>query len=712
MEEDLSELLIKKEKELKQISKLRLLQLEDQVKTKSQIIEDLNQKLENMQEDFNYNVKLIDDRDAELLELEHKFESLRKSTKQKDAEISELRAYLATAENQLKNENSKVRTQELILLESRDKLREELAELKWKKEDEVRKLTKSIEESERSYERMIRQKDEESEAFRVLISQKFEKIMEDYEKNFNNEKDLLLNEISEQNNKIQSLTKNRNDLQEQVQKILSENKAEELEKYYTEEINKLEESISDTNLQLSKLLDHTKHLSQQSELLKSQLESETQYNLNQKSFYEKELNKLKNSHQEELNFLKESYEIQIQRLNSTYTSQISRLQERISQAEEESEKAYIHSQQLRDKSLQNEKKTSSEIEKVEEIYKKDLKNSEETIRLLRLEITAKDSELKSLQENLGAWKARTDQYSEESKRLRIAVQETEVQVQTLRSELNSVKEDRAYNTEALVHKLKEDYERKIKELAQDLDSARARVNANYNKNIGRNQLEFAQAEKLFKKSDEFPKLWSEDYGPASSVKSNDILNRNLQQENDDLKNIIEQMRKDMEFISQNALKLNEDPEKYKQLSSKLKNELVRVTAERDQLLEISSELRAELRMFNNNPQYQERDLIAKISHVQEDFSPKRFKQAYFEDNPEAKYSGQIIPNYEDFQEILSEPPEREEKEKDRDKNNPRRVLPAVNSNRETASQKEVHEKFRSNLKKTKKPVGRNYNIKD
>ena len=130
MDENLSELLVKKEKELQEISKLRLIQLEDQLKNRNFTIQELQQKLEKIQEDFQYNLNLIDDRDAELLEIEEKFENIRKILKQKDTEISELRATIASLEQRVKIENNKIKTSEMVLIQSRDQLREELAEVK------------------------------------------------------------------------------------------------------------------------------------------------------------------------------------------------------------------------------------------------------------------------------------------------------------------------------------------------------------------------------------------------------------------------------------------------------------------------------------------------------------------------------------------------------------------------------------------------------
>ena len=677
MDENLSELLVKKEKELQEISKLRLIQLEDQLKNRNFTIQELQQKLEKIQEDFQYNLNLIDDRDAELLEIEEKFENIRKILKQKDTEISELRATIASLEQRVKIENNKIKTSEMVLIQSRDQLREELAEVKWKKEDEIRKLLKTLEETEKKFEKLLREKDEEIVLQRINFSQKYEKNTEKILEKNEEEKKNFLAEILEKNEKIESLTKNFFSLKEDLD--TKENKTDEIEKFYNSKISALEQAASDKETQISKLIDHTKHLSSQLELFQAQLVSETEYNSTQKSFYEKEINKLRNSSNEEYNFMKESYELQIQRLNSTYTSQITRLQERLSLSEEEAEKNYIQFCQQREKNLQNEKKLGLEADRIEENYKKDIKNNEEIIRIQRLDLNNKENEIRSIQENLGAWKTKCEQYSDEAKKLRIALQEAEIQISSLKIEKNNFQENKNLITESLLMKIKEDYERKIKELTEDLEFAKGKKNAE-NMNF-------------LKKTDEFPKLWSEDYGPISSFRSNESSHKELFEENKELKRIIEEMRKEMEFISLSAKK-NSDDDGLKEIIIRLKNEIVRITAERDQLLDISSDLRAELRFYANNQNYNEKDFMSQSPYIQQDF--QKSKDQFF---------SQKIPKYNEFEEIINQPPEKEEKPEIK------KIHP-VNSNRETASQKEVSEKIKANLKKTKKNPTRNYNIKE
>ncbi|OMJ75605.1 hypothetical protein SteCoe_25223 [Stentor coeruleus] len=459
--------------------------------------------------------------------------------------------------------------------------------------------------------------------------------------------------------------------------------------------------LYEKELQITKLIDHAKHLSQQNDQLKTQLESETDYANEQKTFYEKELNKFKNSHQQDINFIKESYEIQIQRLNSTFSSQVTRLQQRLQQSEEDSEKAYTQAQQLREKILQSDRKTSHEISKIEDGYKNDIKNAEEMVRVLKLEISNKDNEIKNLQENLGSWKARAEQYSEESRNLRLGIQEADVAIQALKGEIFQNKQEKTNLSEGVLEKIREGYEKRIKGLIDELELVRGKGNI-------RNK------EKNIKGFEEFPKLWSEDLGPASSIRSSESQ-KNLAQENEELKKIIENMRIDMEIISQNAQNVPEDYMKNKELLQRMRGELIRVSAERDQLLEISAELRAELRMYNNSKQeYREKDLYNQLTSVQEDF--QRSKQVFNPDpqeeilnfrQPSPLKVSKNLPKYEDFQEILYDKPEKEDQPLSK-----KPIIPPVNSLRETASQKEVSERYRANLKKTKKPISRNYNTKD
>ena len=70
-----------------------------------------------------------------------------------------------------------------------------------------------------------------------------------------------------------------------------------------------------------------------------------------------------------------------------------------------------------------------------------------------------------------------------------------------------------------------------------------------------------------------------------------------------------------------------------------------------------------------------------------------------------------IPAYEQFEDIANARPVRDGVERN-EKAERDRARAVGNSERQTASQKEVHERIKATLKKTKKPVVRNYNVKE
>ena len=675
MEENLSDLIARKEKELQEISKLRLIQLEDQIRQKNLQIDSLTNKLQSIQEDFNYNVKLIDDRDAELHELESKYSSLQKTQKLKDCEISELRAIVASTEQRLKQESNKIKSQERVISDSRDQLREELTELKWKKEEEARKFNKIIDDLEKQNNRIVRGKEIEVNEVRQVLSLQFERTLELEREKFLIEKQEMMNEIQEKDEKIRVLGKDRKELQDKLQKIVQDDLVNRLENEHFDQIREKNLVISEKDIQINKLIDHSNHLAQQLETIKTQLEAETDFYSAQKETYEKEIVKLRNLSKQESDFLKESHEIQIQRLNSTFTSQINRLQQRLLQAEEESERNYLQTQQMREKFLNTEKKSLNEVSKVEDSYKKDLENAEEALKSAKQMLLAKDSELRSLGESLASYKARAEQYQEESKRLRGDLQVYEIEIESLKNEVKSIKASNNAGEAEILRNLRIEYEKQLKEMSA-AQQPREKIN----------------------KLDNFPRIWSEDLGPASSIKSS---NNEIMAENEELKRIIEEMRQEIEFINQQAGDA-QDVDRLRETVAKLRNEVIRVSTERDQLLEISSELKAELRMLGHGRSVQvvDSNLIEKIEEMQEGL---RDKEARAE-----------IPCYEQFEDIANVRPVRDAAERNErnEKAERDRARAVSNSERQTASQKEVHERIRATLKKTKKPVVRNYNVKE
>ena len=422
---------------------------------------------------------------------------------------------VASTEQRLKQESNKIKSQERVISDSRDQLREELTELKWKKEEEARRFNKLIDDLEKQNNRIVRSKETEVNEVRQVLSLQFERTLELEKEKFLIEKEELMKDLQEREEKIRVLAKDRKELQEKLQKIVQDDLVSRLENEHFEQIREKNLVISEKDVQINKLIDHSNHLAQQMETFKSQLEAETDFYSSQKETYEKEIVKLRNLSKQESDFLKESHEIQIQRLNSTFTSQINRLQQRLVQAEEESERNYLQTQQIREKFLNTEKKSLTEVSKVEDSYRKDLENAEEALRATKQLLLSKDLELRNLGESLASYKARAEQYLEESKRLRGALQDYEVELESLRNEVKSIKASSNVAEAENLRNLRVEYEKQLREISA-AQQPRERV----------------------KDVENFPRIWSEDLGPASSIKSS---NNEVLAENEELKRIIEEM---------------------------------------------------------------------------------------------------------------------------------------------------------------------------
>lgn len=645
MNTDLSEQLAKKEAEINQISRFRLKQLDDQLRIKNQLIEDLNQKLASAQKDLNYNAKQIENRNSEFLSLETKYNNLCVLLKEKDLEINNLRMCLKITEDQSKIENKKNRYQEIILCESKDKLLEELTEIKWQKEFEIRNLKASLEDSQVKFNRAIKEKIQEVEEYKNAMNEKHLKVLEDEKDKNQDEKRKLHIKIEEKNNKIQALAKEKQEIISKMESLIENDRINALERDLNEQKNKNQALVYEKEIQISKLIDQNKFLNNQIDQMKSRIESENSYANEQKDFYQNELGKFKNSHQQDMNFIKEAYEIQIQRLNSTFTNQINRLQQRLDYTEQEAEKAFSETQQLKEKLMLYDRKVLVEMNESEEIIKKDIRSFDEIISLLKGEIVEKNSEIKNIQESLELWKSRTEEKNEENKQLRYAIKEADLAIQSLKEEVSHIKKGKSTINDVFLDKVSEAYEKRIKDLADELEFTKTKLHKN-------------DPGKEGKKDKDYSKIWSEDNGPVSSINSS-FSQKDKKEENKQLKSIIETMRVDMEKINNSYKQILEENDKNKELIFKLKSELAKVSIERDQLMEISNELRIEQKMYNGKaPVYKEKCLFGPISILQEVFqeklSPSNIETTknLIKPNQSPIRAIKPIPKYKDFEEIL------------------------------------------------------------
>jgi chromosome segregation ATPase len=250
--------------------------------------------------------------------------------------------------------------------------------------------------------------------------------------------------------------------------------------------------------------------------------------------------------------------------------------------------------------------------------------------MLKGEIVEKNSEIRNIQENLELWKSRTEEKNEENKQLRYAIKEADLAIQSLKEEVSHIKKGKSTINDVFLEKVSEAYEKRVKGLADELEFAKTKLHKR-------------ELEKGGGKSKDYSKIWSEDNGPASSINSSfSQKEKNKKEENKQLKNIIEAMTVDMEKISKSYKQILEENDKNKEFCLKLKNELAKMSIERDQLMEISNELRMELKMSILKKDFQE-----KLSPSNIETTKKIIKL-----NQSPIRAIKPIPKYKDFEEIL------------------------------------------------------------
>jgi chromosome segregation ATPase len=173
-EESITELLIRKEKELQALGKLRIQQLQEQLSVKDQALSELHEKVRRMNDDFQYNLQIIEQRDEELDVYDRSLKSLQEELGKKDRIIAELSGKVERVDSRLREEVEQVKLSEKMLLESRDELRRQLQETRRSKDDELRRREEEATDYRTKMEATLASKHKEYTDTLAELQRKFE----------------------------------------------------------------------------------------------------------------------------------------------------------------------------------------------------------------------------------------------------------------------------------------------------------------------------------------------------------------------------------------------------------------------------------------------------------------------------------------------------------------------------------------------------------
>ncbi|XP_048584581.1 coiled-coil domain-containing protein 57 isoform X2 [Nematostella vectensis] len=233
--EMLGELVEQKEKEWKEAQTLRIKSLEAALKEKEGLVNNERLRFRKLKEDFEYNLKLLQERDQELDRYDAIFAEYKSVGNTKDAEVSDLKIKLDDLQQKLKQEKQ---IQEDLQGHSRQRMQEhqqELNQFRLNKEWEVKRERDELEGFKRELQHQLRAAEEDIDTQRQTLISDFDDALHKREHEFRLKADEMSSNLLAANLKVKMLTKELEILRAHEEKTRSElqsteGNASELEK--------------------------------------------------------------------------------------------------------------------------------------------------------------------------------------------------------------------------------------------------------------------------------------------------------------------------------------------------------------------------------------------------------------------------------------------------------------------------------------------------
>ncbi|KAI0229606.1 Coiled-coil domain-containing protein 57 [Lamellibrachia satsuma] len=182
--ESLKDLAEQKEKEWRELQHLRVQSLEVALQEKHSALKEQRSKFDKLKEDFKYNLRLLGERDAELARYDALFADLRTKASSKEAELSELKIQMADLQTALAREaKSRDEFQSHYELRVRQK-QAELEQYRSVKDAEIESERQELETFKRSLERKLREAESETDTQRRELTAGFEEALRKREHEF------------------------------------------------------------------------------------------------------------------------------------------------------------------------------------------------------------------------------------------------------------------------------------------------------------------------------------------------------------------------------------------------------------------------------------------------------------------------------------------------------------------------------------------------
>lgn len=467
---EMGQLLADKERELIALSRARIQRLEEQMRAKDQLYEDLKAKLAQMQEDFNYNLSLIDGRDAELEELEGKLELLKTACRDKETETEELRDALRAADDRIRSFEERRKSSERQLQDNRETLREQLTAIQWEKADILKRKDEELKTLRADYEARLRDKELEVVTASKDSSQSLELSLRTREEQVQSLKAQLAQSQSQQNSLRSQLeevlagSQSAGLLEERVRVLQEQN--ESLHKKYDAAIKEKTEAFFKADQEARSLRFSEQALRQEQTHLQAMHEED-------KLAQQREIAQLKEQQERELAYIGQIKEASLEKMQMTHGLQLKRIQEKLAEAMDDNERLALQCQTLKVRAEDADHLREQELEETRENAATEIGKLKKNISDLRSELAEKNDEVNLLSLNLERSKSALAAQEREIRRLEGEVESAQVRTSDLeRSAETRIKQRQAKDQSSEVDTLqrllrkREDEIERLKEALQ------------------------------------------------------------------------------------------------------------------------------------------------------------------------------------------------------------------------------------------------------
>ncbi|EAR87061.2 hypothetical protein TTHERM_00418510 (macronuclear) [Tetrahymena thermophila SB210] len=395
------DMVAQKIQELQIIQGQEIKQLKQKLIEKEHIIQDLNDKFNKLEENFNYNLQVIDARDHDISELSAKMIELKQICDQKNFRIEELEKEVQEASRGQDEVKDRMAEKNRLLY---DKIEELKQEVKFYKNNYNQELLKHKESANR-LSNMEKIMQENEQKVRLELENRIDQIKQQYMTEIQKLESLLEQAKRQKETHTSEIQTQNERLLKQNEELLAERiqlKAQLIEKERAQA-----QEIYERNARVQEALTLAQHAQQEAQNLKQAnsgwdvvMREKLQIAQQEKEDILQMLNQHKQKSKQKIQNIREEGERRFEELIRENSARVKRLQQELRDTQQQNDFLSLSEKNLKEKLQEALSSNRREVEEIEHKNNLYLKNLEEDKRQLRNEIQIKEFQNNQLNEEI------------------------------------------------------------------------------------------------------------------------------------------------------------------------------------------------------------------------------------------------------------------------------------------------------------------------